>query len=210
MFPRLSLTLTMLLLTMSAGIAVWGVSQAYQNYQLSNIFQEILSERFNKEAREHRIRFYQHLKKYNPTVKIYADRVAAKNYIESEQWLSADKSSGLILHQDTPAWLPGLSIMRSQLWPRYAMLFDKSGELRELYLYRNPMPPEELLNITPYERELSRGQSYVTMRGNQPYVISTEYIGDNTDSSMLLIASPIDEELLRNSQGSETDNTIIA
>ncbi|MDT8453146.1 MAG: EAL domain-containing protein [Gammaproteobacteria bacterium] len=210
MLTRFSLTLTMLLLTISAGVIVWGVSQAYQNYQLSNIFQEILSERFDKEAREHRIRFYQHLKKYHPTVKIYADRVMAKNYIESEQWLSADNSSGLILHQDVPAWLPGLSIMRSQLWPRYAMLFDKSGELRELYLYQNPMPPEELLNITRYERELSRGQSYVTMRGNQPYVISTEYIGNNADSSMLLIASPIDEELLQNSQGSETDNTIIA
>ncbi|MDA3869231.1 MAG: EAL domain-containing protein [Gammaproteobacteria bacterium] len=210
MLPRFSLTLTMLLLTMSAGIVVWGVSHVYQNYQLSNIFHEILSERFNKEAREHRIRFYQHLKKYNPTVKMYADRVTTKNYIKSEQWLNADKSNGLILHQDVPAWLPGLSIMRSQLWPRYAMLFDKSGELRELYLYRNPMPPKELLNITPHEKELSRGQSYITMRGSQPYVISTEYIGYSPDSAMLLIASPIDEELLRISQGSETDNTIIA
>lgn len=200
----------MLLLTMSAGVVVWGVSQAYQNYQLSNIFQEILSERFNNEAREHRLRFYHHIKRYHPAVKIYANTMMANNYIESEQWLSADENSGPILHQDVPAWLPGLSIMRSQLWPHYAMLFDKTGKLRELYLYRNPMPPEELLNITPHERELGRGQSYITMRGSQPFVITTEYIGDNADAAMLLIASPIDEEFLRISQGSETDNTIIA
>ena len=74
----------------------------------------------------------------------------------------------------------------------FRMLFDKAGKLRELYLYRNPMPPEELLNISRHELELSREQSFITMRGEQPYVISAEYIGDFENSAMLLIASPID------------------
>lgn len=209
MFPRLSLTLSMLLLTMSVGIIVWVSSDSYQHYKLSKIFNEKLSERFEKEAKEHRIRFYRYLKSYNPAVKMYASNQAAFTYTQSEKWLS-NENTDLVLHEDVPEWLPGLSIMRSYLWPHYAMLFDKSGKLRELYHYRNPMPPKELLEITPHSRELSRDQSYITMRDNRPFVVSAEYIGDDENSAMLLIASPIDEELLQNSQGSESDKTVIA
>ena len=208
MFPRLSLTLSMLLLTASVGLIVWASSYTYQNFKLGSIYEEELSERFNKESREYRTRFHRYLNTYNPAVINYANNVSARNYIHSEQWLN--KKPELILHQDVPVWLPGPSILRSYLWPRYAMLFDKAGKLRELYLYRNPMPPEELLNISRHELELSREQSFITMRGEQPFVISAEYIGDFENSAMLLIASPIDEELLKISLGIQTGNTIVA
>ena len=157
----------MLLLTTTVGVSVWGLSNIYHDYKLSSIFQEKLSERFNKEAKEHRTRFYRYLNSFNPAVKIYAGGVNVKNHIQSNEWLK-NKSPELILHQNVPTWLPKLSIMRSYLWPHYAMLFDKSGKLRELYHYRNPIPPDELLNLSRYDLELSREQSYITMRGNQP------------------------------------------
>ena len=188
---------------------VWAASHSYHDYKLSSIFQDKLSERFNKEAREHRTRFYRYLNSFNPAVKTYANNIHMKNHVQSKQWLN-NKNPDLILHQNVPDWLPGLSILRSYLWPHYAMIFDKTGRLRELYHYRNPMPPEDLLNITPYELELSREQSFITMRGNQPYVISTEYIGEFENSPIMLIASPIDEELLKLSQGAESGDSIIA
>lgn len=199
----------MLLLTTTVGLAVWAVSYTYQNYKLSSIFQENLSERFNLEAREHRTRFYSHLKTYNPAVKNYVKNVSAKNYIQSKQWAD-NKSTDVIFHQDVPEWLPEMSIMRSYLWPRYAMLFDHAGKLRELYHYKNPLPPEDLLNITLHELDLSRGQSYITMRGDRPFVISAEYIGNDEQAPILLIASPVDEELLNVSQGAEQSDAIIA
>lgn len=199
----------MLLLTTSVGLAVWGLSNIYHDYKLSSIFQEKLSERFNKEAKEHRTRFHRYLNSFNPAVKNYAGNVNVKNHIQSKAWLK-NKSSDLILHQNVPTWLPKLSIMRSFLWPHYAMLFDKKGKLRELYHYRNPIPPEELLNLSHYDLELSREQSYITMRGNQPFVISAEYIGEIENSPIMLIASPINEELMKLSQGAESSDTIIA
>ncbi|MDH5388544.1 MAG: EAL domain-containing protein [Gammaproteobacteria bacterium] len=199
----------MLLLTMSVGLVVWASSHSYHDYKLSSIFEDKLSERFNKEAREHRTRFYRYLNSFNPAVKTYVSNVNLINYVQSEQWLN-NKDPDLILHKDVPVWLPKLSIMRSYLWPHYAMLYDKSGKLRELYHYRNPMPPEDLLNLNLYDIELSREQSFITMRGNQPYVISAEYIGEIENSPIMLIASPIDEELLKLSQGAESGEAIIA
>lgn len=199
----------MLLLTMSVGLVVWAASHSYHDYKLNSIFQDKLSERFNKEAKDHRTRFYRYLNLFNPAVKTYASNVNLINYIQSEQWLD-NTSPELILHKNVPVWLPKLSIMRSYLWPHYAMLFDKSGTLRELYHYRNPMPPKDLLNLTLYDLELSREQSFITMRGNQPYVISAEYTGEIENSPIMLIASPIDEELLKLSQGSVSGDTIIA
>ena len=199
----------MLLLTMSVGLVVWAASHSYHDYKLNSIFQDKLSERFNKEAKDHRTRFYRYLNLFNPAVKTYASNVNLINYIQSEQWLD-NTSPELILHKNVPVWLPKLSIMRSYLWPHYAMLFDKSGTLRELYHYRNPMPPKDLLNLTLYDLELSREQSFITMRGNQPYVISAEYTGEIENSPIMLIASTIDEELLKLSQGSVSGDTIIA
>ena len=199
----------MLLLTTTVGLAVWAISYSYQNYKLTEIFHESLSERFNKEAREHNTRFYRYLKTYNPAVKDYANNISARNYIQSKQWID-NKSTEVIFHQDVPAWLPSMSIMRSYLWPRYALLLDHTGQLRELYHYQNPMPPEALLNMTPHEVELTREQSYVMMRGDRPFVASSEYIGDGEQAPILLIASPVDEELLNISQGVEQSDTIIA
>ncbi|MDH5613333.1 MAG: bifunctional diguanylate cyclase/phosphodiesterase [Gammaproteobacteria bacterium] len=208
-FTRLSLTLSMLLLTTSVGLMVWATSYTYQSNKLSAIFYERLGEQFNKQSRKHRTQFYQHLNSYNPAVKNYANSNDIKKYIKSEQWLN-NKDAKLILHEEVPVWLPRLSIMRSYLWPHYAMLLDKSGKIRELYHYKNPIPPDQLLNITAHELELSRGQSYITMRGQQPFVISAEYIENNEHSPMLVIASPIDEEFMKNSQGTEADDIIIA
>lgn len=209
MFHRLSLTLTMLLLTTSVGITVWLVTQTYQDYRLSAIFKEKLSAQFIAESSKHRTLFYKHINQFSPAVKLYANNNSAKQYVQSQQW-SDNKDSTLILHQNVPAWLPSLSIMRSYLWPHYAMIFDETGKLRELYHYRNPMPPQQLLNITPHELELSHEQSFITMRGEQPYVISNEYLGEPGHSPILLIASPIDEELMKKSQGAEASNIIIA
>lgn len=209
MFPRLSLTTSMLLLTMSVGLVVWASSHAYRDYKLSSIFHENLSQRFNKEARDDRTRFYRYLNSFNPAVKTYVSNDKLKKHVQSKQWLN-NKNPEVILHQNVPVWLPKLSIMRSYLWPHYAMLYDKTGKLRELYHYKNPMPTKELLNLNLYDLELSREQSFITMRGNQPYVISAEYTGELENSPIMLIASPIDEELLKLSQGAESNDTIIA
>ena len=199
----------MLILTISVGIILWAASDQYQSAQLRSIFQESLESRFKEEAQEHRVRFYHYLNSYNTAVRVYANNISAINYLNSEQWLN-NSNTELSLHEKVPPWLPRLTIMRSNVWPRYAMLLDKDGKAKELYHYKNPMPPDDLLSIPAHTVELSLGQSFITMCGGQPYVISTEYINGDEEGPAIVIASPIDEELLQNSLDGESDGSIVA
>ena len=198
----------MLILTVTVGIVLWAASDQYQTSQLRSIFQENLSLRFKDDAKMHRIRFYNHLNTYNSAVRVYANNISAYEYINSDQWLN-NSSSELILHEQVPPWLPRLSVMRSYLWPRYAMLLDHQGNTRELYHYKNPIPADEIINITPHNIELSRDQSHITMYGDQPYVLSSEYINGDEHGPMIVIVSPIDEEMLLASLTKETDGSMV-
>lgn len=198
----------MLILTTTVGVLLWAASDRYQSYQLSTIFQKNLSVRFKDEAKEHRVRFYRYLNSYDPAVRIYAKNISAATYLKSEQWINND-SDELILHENVPSWLPKISIMRSYVWPRYAMLIDKSGNTKEIYHYKNPIPPDDLINITPHTFELSMGQSYITMCGDQAYVLSSSYI-DGEEGASILIASPIDEELMKKSLSGLSESSMVA
>lgn len=199
----------MLILTISVGIILWAASDQYQTGQLSEIFQENLTTRIKEEAKEHRIRFYSYINSFNPAVRIYANNITAINYLHSERWIN-NNNPELVLHEQVPTWLPKLSIMRSYIWPHYAMLLDKNGKTKELYHYQNPLPPEALLHISPHKVDLSIGQSYITMYDGQPFVLSSEYINGNEEGPIIVIASPIDEELLKHSLAGESDDSMVA
>ena len=135
MFSRFSLTTSMLLLTNTVGILLWAASDQYQTEQLSSIFQKNLSDRFKHEAKEHRVRFYQYLDSYTPAVSSYANNASAVDYLNSEEW-NNNSTDELVLHEKVPVWLPKLSIMRSYVWPHYALLLDADGKTKELYHYK--------------------------------------------------------------------------
>lgn len=206
---RFSLTTSMLIVTLIVGVILWAASDLYQSHQLRSIFHQNLETRFKNQATEDRVRFNRYINSYDPAVRVYANSIRAINYIKSDQWKKniADK---LVLHEQVPAWLPKISIMRSYVWPRYAMLLDRHGKLRELYHYLNPIPPEGLLNISRHSLELGIGQSFIISIDGQPYVMSAAHINHNDDGPILLITSPIDSELLKKSLGGDADKSIIA
>jgi diguanylate cyclase (GGDEF)-like protein len=199
----------MLLLTFTVGLLLWAASDQYQTNQLSSIFQDGLAERFKSEAKEHRVRFYRYLTSYHGAVRAYASNIDTYNYVNSDPW-SADVNDEIVLHEKVPQWLPKLSIMRSYVWPHYAMLLNEKGKVKELYHYKNPMPPDGLLNITTHELELGLGQAHVTMFGEQPYVLSSEYIYKNNTGPILVIASPLNEEILKRALNGDSDESMVA
>lgn len=198
----------MLILTVSVGVLLWAASDQYQTNQLSAIFQESLSARFNKEAKEQRVRFYRYINSYHAAVRSYANNIDLHNYINSKPW--SKNNPGIIFHEQVPTWLPKISIMRSHVWPHYALLLDKKGKTREIYLYKNPMPPDGLLYITPHKLNLSLGQAHITMFGDQPYVMSSEYIYKKNTGPILVIASPLNEEVLAKALPGQSDRSMVA
>ncbi|MBE9568661.1 MAG: bifunctional diguanylate cyclase/phosphodiesterase [Proteobacteria bacterium] len=214
-------------MTSLMGMAVWMVSDLYQSAQLSTIFQQQLKQNLKTEARQQRQQFLHEIKSYNAAVRLYASSAEIKDYVDQQSWQAGSEMSWqpgesgdnaavsaedllshkIVLHESVPEWLPGLSMMRNFVLPRYAMLFDADNHLRELYRYRNPIPPAELLSISNYELELSREQTHVTMFGGRPFLLAAGYI--EQEGTSLLLVTPIDDVLLRESL-SEGSHSIIA
>jgi len=204
---RLSLTISMLLLTASVGLVVWAVSDNYQHKALNDIFYVKLTDRFKDEATEQRIRFDRHVKAYYPAVRTYAQLSNVRDYIEKESgnW---DPEQAVVDYKYTPPWLPKLSMMRRFVMPRYAMLIDEDGAVRELYRYKNPMLPTPLLHISEDLLDNSYQQSYLGEVDGKLYIISSSFIGEEDESPRLLILSPVDEEFLLESQGVSSNKNI--
>ncbi|MCK5394813.1 MAG: GGDEF domain-containing protein [Gammaproteobacteria bacterium] len=209
MINRLSLTFKMLVLMTTVGSVVWVVSDYYQTSELSAVLHERLKNQLLAEAREQRLQLYNRIKSYSPAVSMYASNTSLIDYIDQDEW-QKNVNSQLALHKKIPVWLPKLSVMRSYILPHYAMLFDTDSRLRELYHYRYPLPPNELLNISAHELELSLDQSHITIIDDQPYLIAARNIGESIHKGTLLLATPVDDELLRESQGMTTNNSISA
>jgi len=207
MFKRLPLTTAMLILTASVGLFVWAISDSYQHAELNNIFYVKLNERFNEEVSDQRIRFDRFVKAYYPAVRIYAHMADIRDYVEDVDW-DSQAFSKIVDHKWPPKWLPKISMMRRFVIPRYAMLLDIDNQVREIYRYKNPMPPNSLLNISDDLLDNSYGQSYVAQIDSALYTMASSFVGEEDESPRLLILSPIDEEFLLASQGMANNKNI--
>jgi len=190
----------MFLLITCVGIVIWAVSDTYQSAALHDIFYVKLKNQFQEEATEQRTRFDRYVKSFYPAVRTYASQTNVRDYIEQTSWSSDDKIH-VIDHKRTPKWLPKLSMMRRFIMPRYAFLLDTDNNLREVYRHRNPMLSDNLLHLSEDLLDNSYKQSYMTEIENKLYILSSSFIGEEDESPRLLILSPIDEELLIDSQG---------
>jgi diguanylate cyclase (GGDEF)-like protein len=212
MFKRFSLTTSMLLITVVVGVVIWLGYDAYQYRALNSVLKESLSQRFHEQARVHRLRFDNYVKSFNPSVKLYAENSNLLDYLQKTDWSA--QVSKVIEYDQLPPWLPEISSLRRFVLPRFAMLLDDSGKVREVYHYKNSIVPEELLNIPALVLEISKGQSYLTICGGKPYLLTSDDVvasarGKNVNAS-LLIASPIDERFLQDSQGTAHEEGFIA
>jgi len=207
MIPRLSLTHSMFLLITFAGVVIWSVSDTYQSAALHDIFYVKLKKQFQEEATEQRTRFDRYVKAFYPAVRTYASLTNARDYIEQTSW-NADDKIHVVDHKWTPKWLPKLSMMRRFIMPRYAFLLDADNNLREIYRHRNPMPSDDLLHLSEDLLDNSYKQSYMSEIDNKLYILSSSFIGEEHESPRLLILSPVDEELLIDSQGIASNKNI--
>jgi len=197
----------MLILTVTVGIVVWAVSDNYQHAELNNIFSIKLNERFKEDVAQQRTRFDRYVKAYYPAVRTYAHMADIRDYIEEIDWESEEFST-VKDHEWPPKWLPKLSMMRRFVIPRYAMLVDEDYQVREIYRYKNPMPPDILMEMPEDVLDNSYGQSYLAVIEDKLYIVASSFIGEEDESPRLLIFSPVDEEFLLASQGVDNNKSI--
>jgi diguanylate cyclase (GGDEF)-like protein len=205
---RCSLTTKMLVLTLVVSFAVWFISDTIHTYRLESVFRAKLSERFSQQAERQRIMFDQYVKGHHKAVMLFRESQRLKDYVSQENWL---KKSQLKDYQDTPPWLPRLSIVRSFIQPRYFLLLDSQGEVREIFQEDNQPLPREILKPSKMLLALSHNQGYLTTFNYAPYIIASARVsnGANKQIATLMLVSPLDEEFLIASQGSSMSNTSV-
>jgi len=235
-----SLTLKMLLLTAVVGMVVWTISDAVKTSTLSEVFREKLSDRLSQQAEKQRIMFDRYVKGHHTAIKLFVSTASIRDYIESPVWnnfvvgdpdvdssgvenaeltTSELESHGLAKEQavkfykKTPLWLPKLSVLRNFIQPRYLLLLDEDGRVREVYQADKTNLPDELLNPYGVLLNLSRDQGFLTNINGAPYLIASEGVKNKhgETKATLMLASPLDEQFLIASQNSSlSDSNIIA
>lgn len=208
---RCSLTTKMLVLTALVGLMVWLISDAIHTSRLETIFHSKLSERFDHQAEKQRIMFDRYVKGHHKAVILFKDNQKLNSYVSNDDtWR---KKSTYKTYRQTPPWLPKLSVIRSFIQPRYLMLLDEDGTVREIYQAGSNPPPPSLLQPSRMLLELSHNQGYLTTFNDAPYIIASARITGKNGKILatLMLVSPLDEEFLIASQGSAlADTNVIA
>jgi len=203
---RLSLTLKMLILTASVGLVVWAGTDYYQTRSLSKLFNKKLTARFGQQAEQQRIRFDQFVKRHHQSVKLFISSSGLLNHLSNPDWGHQRTPK---IYNTPPPWLPKLSVIRNFIQPRYVLLLDNRGRVREMYQADSKPLPGDLLHPSSFLLELSDNQGYLTTLDGQPYLLAGGVARDrqNRPRATLLMASPLDEQFLLASQGLSLPNT---
>ncbi|MBE0509456.1 MAG: EAL domain-containing protein [Gammaproteobacteria bacterium] len=210
MLRRTGLTVKMLIFTALLGAVLWMVSDNYQTRTLTHLFHEKLAERFSNEAQEHRTLFDRQIKIYSQAAKILVSSQMLHDYLQQTTWVEPSLAT-IHYHHRAPAWMPNHSILRQFVMPRYTLLLDSQGRVREVYNWDRTQPATELLSPSVMLLALSVNQSYLTKLNDGPYLVSSEpVLIDGEQVATLMLASPLDSQFLRDSQTLSTTRHTVA
>ena len=209
---RISLTSKMLIITAFVGLAMWIVFDLVQTRKLESIFLSQLTERLSKQAMEDRLSFDRYVKIHLHSIELFISQKNFSEYIEKQEWFSADHIK-IKNYRRSPEWFPRSSVLRTFGQPRFVLLLDTRGRLREVYhgMHNNQLPLP-LLHPTQQLILKSHGQHYMTDFDGQPYLIASERYLDSHGNvkATLVLASPIDDAFLADALGSTAPGHYVA
>ncbi len=209
-FARISLTWKMLATTVLCGIFVWGVMDHVQQKRLGLILQEQQAKRLQNEAKTARRYFDDYLLSFSRAAKLFLALNQFRDYFQQYPWDSP--SSSIKIHDGIPPWLPDATVLRKFAHVHYALLLDGNGVTREVYQATSESAPQALLRQDVLLPLLSNNESYMTSFAGEPYVLTAETYTDEISGrkATLMLASPLDDNFLKFSQGFAASDNIIA
>ncbi|RJR18149.1 MAG: PAS domain S-box protein [Nitrospiraceae bacterium] len=214
-FRKLPLTLKMTLITLLVGIVTWALLDPIHRKSMKRTFGEQLKDRLEQEAYENRMLFDGYVDRFMQSTKILISQRGLQDYVNSPaaKWESLPPGKDrTIYHNEPPAWLPKSSVIRTLPDVHYIFLLDKKHSLREVYMKYPETPPAELLDPVPLLIQMSHQQAFMTEINGKPYIMASESLRDDHGNSLstLLLAAPLDNQFLLESQGVVSSNKLVA
>ncbi|MEW6601445.1 MAG: histidine kinase dimerization/phosphoacceptor domain -containing protein [Nitrospirota bacterium] len=190
---RIPLTIKMVMVTVVIGLCLWAVMEYIQSARLKKIFYVQLFVRLSEQSMEWRISLDRYIRFHHETAEIIVSQKAFSDYVNKQQWTAPPGE--IKYYTQPPPWLLRPSVLRTLVRPRYALLLDAEGKVREVYSrYSGTLDIPELLDPSPLLISKTREQSFVTKIDKMHYIITSELAQDR--KSAVMLASPLDEEFL--------------
>ncbi|MBI4681490.1 MAG: hypothetical protein HY757_00060, partial [Nitrospirae bacterium] len=210
-YHRLPLTFKLTAISILTGIALWVILDYIQSRRIKDIFLDQLTERLGQQAMEDRLRFDRYVKVYQHLARLFIIQKNFSDYIERSEWREGDAAE-IKYYGHSPSWFPGRSMLYTLAFPRYALLIDDKGNVREVYEgWKDPLP-RALLHPPALLIEKSHEQSYLITFDTVPFLVtSARYDGPQGKlPATLMLATPIDEQFLNASMGGSTNRGVAA
>jgi hypothetical protein len=157
---------------------------------------EQLSERLYEEAANDRTLFDQHIKQHARAAKLLAMNQRLVLWLND---LNKKEPGPEIPHypEVRPPWFPPISALRGLINPRYVLLSDSQGRLREVYHLREPKLPAKLFNDNLLAMR-SQNQGYLTLLDGNPYLLASTAVADTQGEfqGMLTLITLLDNQFL--------------
>ncbi len=198
----------MVILTVMVGILAWAVLDYIIVNEVRNTFIAQLNERLKKQSKEARLNLNNYMKAHSQLVRLIADKKKFVDYCVKIDWLSKPYET-FKYHKNFPEWFVNRSILRVLASPRFVILYDDKRRAREVYHRPTDSLPHFFLTLSEMIVEKSHHQSYITSIEEVPFLLSSEFIFNPQGQRItLMLASPIDDELLTLSQKNSPDRLI--
>ncbi|MCG6552764.1 MAG: PAS domain S-box protein [Candidatus Magnetominusculus sp. LBB02] len=206
MFNRLSLTLKMAVVTIAVSVLVSAGMGYYSIVRLSAALDMQLQRQLDRRAVSDRVKFDKYVIGFHQSAVLLSKQNSLVNYLKGDNWKN---NKTILTHEEIPVWLPGAAELRLIAGFTYAVLFDALYNPREVYTESSEPAPSALIVKGQALNHMSRGQSFMTMIDNVPYIIASEAVKDDTGTqlAMIMIAHPLDDQFLLSIENSE-DNII--
>ncbi len=212
---RLSLTVKIVGLTLIAGLAVVIVSNFILTRQVEEAFQNQLFTKLDQQTLEGRERLDKYLKSHYQLGHVILAQASFQNHLAAtlQDWQNSPATDLTITtYNRKPSWLPSRTILRTFAQASLYLLLDQQGQVREVYNSGTQSIPLELRNPDPFLVQASHNENFMTTISGTPHVVSAASVLDKNDlaQATILLATPIDDELLSFLQPPYTSNQIAA
>jgi len=190
----------MVLITILVGLIVWGVMDRIVSNAVKKPFEAQLSDKLKEQSLEDRLRFDRYMQAYHQVGNLISAQNSFHDYLERNHWFSDDDLSVKHYHSPPP-WFLSASALRVLAIPSFAVILDKNGNSREIYNRKDDMLPEALRAPTEYILQKSLDMTHVAAIDTVPYMFTSKSVVSPLGEKItLLLASPVDDELLIISQ----------
>ena len=198
---------------MLTGLILWLVVDRVQTRALSDIFDNALESQLDQQARESLIRFDEYRRSFTYFTRLVSTHRRMADYLDPIIW---GRRPDQVTHYDAdnpPAWLPDDLNWQGGVNPRFFVLVDPAGKIRELYSLDGRDLPQDLAADARSQSVPGKRRSFVTLFNDEPWLIVSEPTEDNAHTPMgsVVVLIALDSRFLGASQQFvKSSNNVVA